>query len=116
MANSDRGYYDITVYCTYKLKWKALFDGNARLDIQSVTIGVHYLESHCVSPYPNWARTDRRDRPCPNWVRTDILPGRCEPVNMLPQITACCHLTLNLHVNMFVPIYDFHSRQLTVDS
>ena len=94
---------------------EALFDGKARLDIQS-----HYRGAlpgkPCVRPYPKWARTDRRVRPCPNWVRTDILPGRCEPVSILPQITACCHLALNLHVNMFVPIYDLHSRQLTVDS
>ena len=55
-------------------------------------------------------------RPCPNWVRTDILPGRCEPVSMLPQITACCHLALNLHVNTFVPIYDLPSSSLAYSS
>ena len=55
-------------------------------------------------------------RPCPNWVRTDILPGRCEPVSMLPQITACCHLALNLHVNTFVPIYDLPSSSLVYSS
>ena len=27
------GTSDISVYCTYKLKWKPLFDGKARLDL-----------------------------------------------------------------------------------
>ena len=34
-TQNGHGRTDISVYCTYKLKWKPLFDGKARLDIQS---------------------------------------------------------------------------------
>ena len=66
-ANSDRGYYDISVYCTYRLKFKPFFDGKARLDIHS-----HYRGAlpgkPCVRPYPKYARTDTRVCLCQNWV------------------------------------------------
>ena len=34
-TQNGHGRTDISVYCTFKLKWKPLFDGKARLDIQS---------------------------------------------------------------------------------
>ena len=34
-TQNGHGRTDISVYCTYKLKWKPLFAGKARLDIQS---------------------------------------------------------------------------------
>ena len=112
-ANSDRGYYDISVFCTYKLKWKPLFDGKARLDLQSHYRGA--LPGKPLCPSVPKMGTDGQTCPSVPKLGTDGHPAwqvragqHAAPDN--------CILSLSAQSYVNMPIYDLHSRQLTVES
>ena len=54
------GTSDISVYCTYKLKWKPLFDGRARLDLIVSLYGCITWEDPPVSDVPKLGTSDIR--------------------------------------------------------
>ena len=101
--------------CTYKLKWKQLFDGKARLDIQS-----HYRSALPGKPLcPSVPKMGTDGQTCLSVPKlgTDGHPAwqvragqHAAPDNCMLSLSA------QSYVNMFVPIHDLHNRQLTVDS